>query len=82
MKVRWHHSRERGESDTNYGNVYIFWDAVFGTRFLPKDREPPEQVGIAGMDAFPSGFFAQWLSPFRWAQIRLESSSPGQSGGE
>jgi sterol desaturase/sphingolipid hydroxylase (fatty acid hydroxylase superfamily) len=73
---RWHHSRERGESDTNYGNVYIFWDVVFATRFLPKDREPPEQVGIGGMDAFPSGFFAQWLSPFRWAQIRRDSTGP------
>jgi sterol desaturase/sphingolipid hydroxylase (fatty acid hydroxylase superfamily) len=72
---RWHHSRERSEADSNYGNVYIFWDAVFGTRFLPADREPPAKVGIAGLEAFPDGFFAQWISPFRWARIKQESSS-------
>jgi len=71
---RWHHSRERSEADSNYGNVYIFWDAVFGTRFLPRDRKPPAEVGIAGLEAFPDGFFAQWISPFRWARIKRESS--------
>jgi sterol desaturase/sphingolipid hydroxylase (fatty acid hydroxylase superfamily) len=70
---RWHHSRDRQEADTNYGNVYIFWDAIFGTRYLPSDREPLEPVGIEGLDAFPNGFFAQWLSPFRWAQIKRKS---------
>jgi sterol desaturase/sphingolipid hydroxylase (fatty acid hydroxylase superfamily) len=67
---RWHHSRDRRQADTNYGNVYIFWDAVFGTRYLPSDRQPPERVGIDGLDAFPTGFFAQWISPFRWARIQ------------
>jgi len=71
---RWHHSRDRRESDTNYGNVYIFWDAVFGTRYLPAGREPPGLVGIGGMDAFPSGIFSQWLSPFRWTRIQRESA--------
>jgi sterol desaturase/sphingolipid hydroxylase (fatty acid hydroxylase superfamily) len=71
---RWHHSRERAEADSNYGNVYIFWDAVFGTRFLPRDRKPPAEVGIDGLEAFPDGFFAQWISPFRWARIKRESA--------
>lgn len=71
---RWHHSRVRDESDKNYGNVYIFWDVVFGTRYLPPDRDPPGDVGLGGMDAFPTGFWAQWIAPFRWAKIRRESS--------
>ena len=71
---RWHHSRERGEADTNYGNVYLFWDAVFGTRYLPADREPPTDAGIDGLDAFPTRFFAQWASPFRWAEIERASA--------
>ena len=70
---RWHHSCDRREADTNYGNAYIFWDVIFGTRYLPADREPPEKVGLAGMEAFPKGFFAQWISPFRWARIQRES---------
>lgn len=76
---RWHHSCDRQEADKNYGNAYIFWDTVFGTRYLPDDREPPDQVGIAGMEAFPKGFFAQWISPFRWARIRRESTSVAQT---
>jgi hypothetical protein len=51
-------------------------DTIFGTRYLPKDREPPEKVGIAGLDAFPRGFFAQWISPFRWATINHDSFGP------
>ena len=70
---RWHHSRERHEADSNYGNVYLFWDAIFGTRYLPADRPPPSVVGIEGLEAFPRRFFAQWLSPWRWDAIRRES---------
>jgi sterol desaturase/sphingolipid hydroxylase (fatty acid hydroxylase superfamily) len=73
---RWHHSCDRREADLNYGNTYIFLDTIFGTRYLPKDREPPEKVGIAGLDAFPRGFFAQWISPFRWAKINHDSIGP------
>jgi len=71
---RWHHSRARGEANSNYGNVYLVWDAVFGTRYLPADREPPTAVGIDGLDAFPRGFLAQWASPFRWSRILRESA--------
>ena len=73
---RWHHSRERAEADSNFGSVYIFWDAIFGTRYLPADREPPTHPGLGGLDAFPEGFFAQWLSPFRWARIERDSAVP------
>ena len=76
---RWHHSRDRREADANYGNVYIFWDVVFGTRYLPSDREPPEQVGIGGLAAFPRGFLAQWISPFVWAKIKRDSAGPMQN---
>lgn len=72
---RWHHSRARGEADTNYGNVYLFWDAVFGTRYLPRDREPPTDAGIEGLDAFPTTFFAQWISPWRWHEIVRASAA-------
>ncbi len=51
----------------------MFWDAIFGTRYLPADREPPTDVGLDELDAFPEGFFAQWLSPFRWERIEARS---------
>ena len=36
---RWHHSRVPRESNANYGNTVIVWDLVFGTWFLPRERE-------------------------------------------
>lgn len=59
---RWHHSRLAAESDTNFGNNLIIWDLLFGTRFLPADRE----VGPLGLrnEAYPLNFMAQLTSPF------------------
>ncbi len=59
---RWHHSRLASESDTNFGNNLIVWDILFGTRFLPADRE----VGPLGLqnEAYPLNFVAQLASPF------------------
>ena len=72
---RWHHSRLLKEANTNYGQNLIVWDIVFGTRFLPEDREPPEDIGIAGMPNFPMDYFGQLLSPFTWARIRARSEA-------
>src|SRR6185369_10374642 len=44
---RWHHSRTLAEANTNYGSNLIVWDLVFGTFYLPSDREPPAAIGIA-----------------------------------
>jgi sterol desaturase/sphingolipid hydroxylase (fatty acid hydroxylase superfamily) len=75
---RWHHSTRVEEANRNYGNTFIFWDAVFGTRFLPAQRSRPETVGIEGLDAFPKSLPAQLLAPFRWARIvRASGASPG-----
>ncbi len=71
---RWHHSRSLEEANTNYGQNLIIWDIVFGTRFLPADREPPEDIGIAGMPDFPMGFIGQLISPITWARIQAENS--------
>ncbi len=72
---RWHHSKTMDEANHNYGQTIIIWDTIFGTRFLPTDREPPAEIGIPGLSAFPMTWWAQIKSPFRWAQIRHESSA-------
>ena len=72
---RWHHSRELREANRNYGDNFIFWDTVFGTRYMP-DREPPTELGIEGLDAFPRGFLAQLVAPFRWRKIQRDSEAP------
>ena len=72
---RWHHSRLVRESNTNYGQNIILWDIVFGTRFLPSDRKPPEDIGIANLAGFPMNWWAQLLSPIHWKRIQQESRS-------
>ena len=66
---RWHHSPVLEEANANYGQNLIVWDIVFGTRFLPKDREPPKEVGITGMPDFPMRYWGQLMSPFQWKKI-------------
>jgi sterol desaturase/sphingolipid hydroxylase (fatty acid hydroxylase superfamily) len=72
---RWHHSRVLDEANTNYGQNLIVWDVVFGTRFLPADREPPEDIGLTGLAAFPMDYLGQLASPFTWRRIERESES-------
>jgi sterol desaturase/sphingolipid hydroxylase (fatty acid hydroxylase superfamily) len=71
---RWHHSRVLDEANTNYGSNLIVWDLVFGTFFLPADREPPARIGIAAMPAFPPGYLAQLAVPFRWRRVQSEAA--------
>lgn len=70
---RWHHSSIRKEADHNYGDTFIVWDMVFGTRYLPHNRPAPQEVGISGLDAFPSSWLGQQLAPFRYSKIERES---------
>ncbi len=59
---RWHHSRFPKESNQNYGNNLIIWDSLFGTRFLPEDREVGE-LGLKNRE-YPMGFLEQIKTPF------------------
>jgi sterol desaturase/sphingolipid hydroxylase (fatty acid hydroxylase superfamily) len=63
---RWHHSTVIAEANQNYGNNFIFWDAVFGTRFFPRDRHCPNELGIGTV--FPPTLAGQLAAPFRWSQ--------------
>ena len=66
---RWHHSTNLEEANTNYGGDLIIWDILCGTRFQPKDREPPAVIGLANMAHYPMNFWEQIKSPFRWQKI-------------
>jgi sterol desaturase/sphingolipid hydroxylase (fatty acid hydroxylase superfamily) len=59
---RWHHSMWAQESNTNYGNHLIVWDWLFGTRYLPSDREV-ESLGLVNR-RYPTAFLAQMSAPF------------------
>ena len=60
---RWHHSRIPRESNSNYGNTVIIWDLVFGTWFLPRDRDIQE-LGLQERD-YPKTFLELMRAPFR-----------------
>ena len=45
-----HHSRERVETDSNYANLFSFFDRVFRT-YTPSSRGPFVHYGIKGYDA-------------------------------
>ena len=71
---RWHHSRTLVESNRNYGANLILWDVVFGTRYLPADRLPPREIGLAdaSQSGFPRTYLAQLAHPFpAWMRRRV-----------
>jgi sterol desaturase/sphingolipid hydroxylase (fatty acid hydroxylase superfamily) len=74
---RWHHSRIVRESNNNFGNNLIVWDALFGTRFLP-----PRQVGDLGLQnqAYPKDFLGQTLAPLTTDPNRDPNRNSGGSG--
>ena len=76
---RWHHSKTIHEANHNYGQNLIVWDLVFGTFFWPRDRQPPEEIGIPDLPAFPTTWWQQLLSPFRWRRIRAASRALGDA---
>jgi sterol desaturase/sphingolipid hydroxylase (fatty acid hydroxylase superfamily) len=71
-----HHSRERIETDSNYANLFSFFDRLFRT-FTPSERGPLVRYGIRGYDgpADQSIGAVLWL-PFRSAA----GSSPPDPG--
>ena len=58
---RWHHSREPAAWDKNFAGLFPFWDILFGTYYMPRDRWP-ENFGIN--EPMPPGFFSQMWAPF------------------
>ena len=78
---RWHHSPRMEEANHNYGQNLILFDTLFGTRFLPRDREPPEAIGIETLPTFPMSWWAQILSPFHWKRIQSESRRELEAAG-
>jgi sterol desaturase/sphingolipid hydroxylase (fatty acid hydroxylase superfamily) len=44
-----HHSRDRKETDSNYSNIFCFWDRVFGT-FTAEIEIQKLRYGLDGFD--------------------------------
>jgi len=60
---RWHHSRVPRESNANYGSTVAVWDVLFGTWYLPDDREIAD-LGLQD-PAYPKSFSRLLRAPFK-----------------
>jgi sterol desaturase/sphingolipid hydroxylase (fatty acid hydroxylase superfamily) len=67
----WHHSSDPEALDTNFAGVFVFWDWLFGTKYLP-DGRLPAAYGVAG-GGTPTGFLGLLVYPFRAALGRRGS---------
>jgi sterol desaturase/sphingolipid hydroxylase (fatty acid hydroxylase superfamily) len=68
---RWHHSNATNECNTNYGNNLIIFDALFGTRYLPRKQLDTEQIGLGPTIAsFPKSWLGQQLAPWHWRALQ------------
>jgi len=58
----WHHTNEDEAIWSNYSTFLPFWDIVFGTYYMPKDKRPT----VYGVDEYiPPSMPEQLLHPFR-----------------
>lgn len=60
---RWHHTTEDEGLDKNFAGLFPVFDLVFGTFYMPPDREP-SRFGVL-RDEVPQGLIAQLVYPFR-----------------
>lgn len=60
----WHHSRAVDpKRNVNYGDALSCWDYLFGTAYLPPEREL--ELGFEGVEEFPTGLVGQTAHPFK-----------------
>lgn len=60
---RWHHTCEEDGLDKNFAGLLPLWDLLFGTYFMPDERQPIE-FGVLEDDV-PETLFGQLAYPFR-----------------
>jgi sterol desaturase/sphingolipid hydroxylase (fatty acid hydroxylase superfamily) len=61
---RWHHSTVIEESSTNFGKVLCVWDQIFGSYYLPADREVGD-TGVIDEDSHLETYWAELALPFK-----------------
>jgi sterol desaturase/sphingolipid hydroxylase (fatty acid hydroxylase superfamily) len=70
-----HHSAERSEHDSNFGDLTTFWDALFGSY---RDRPSIARLGLGdASDARADNLIAQLCSPF----VSERASAPPKGRG-
>lgn len=73
---RFHHRKEKGIGDVNFGLFLAAWDHLLGTFHYEKRSEPfaSQELGIGSYPDYPQDYWNQLLEPFR------NSKKPDVSG--
>ena len=61
---RYHHSKKIEEGNSNYGGDVIIWDHLFGTFYMPKGKQPSDEIGIGDMPNYPQSLLGLSIAPF------------------
>ncbi len=66
----WHHSSDRRAINCNYTTFFSFFDLIFGTYYLPKDKSYPAEMGEP--DRIPDNLISQFIYPLRcWGRLLI-----------
>ncbi len=71
---RYHHSKNTQEGNTNYGGDVVVWDLLFGTFYLPKGKQPSDDIGIGDMPNYPRSFVGLMLAPFNHRALQNQNA--------
>ncbi|MDX1931636.1 MAG: sterol desaturase family protein [Capsulimonadales bacterium] len=74
---RWHHTNEEQALDRNYATLLPIWDFLFRTAYFPKNAHP-KSYGLY-KETMPTGFWAQFLYPFRRAARPADVDLPAKT---
>ena len=70
---RYHHSKKIEEGNSNYGGDVIFWDLLFGTFYLPKGKQPSDDIGLGDLPNYPQTWIGLMLAPLKYGNIKKEA---------
>ena len=65
---RWHHTSQAEGLDRNFGGLFLFWDLLFGTLYLPSGQQA-QRFGLFG-EEIPDSFLRQLAWPIMRRQSR------------
>jgi sterol desaturase/sphingolipid hydroxylase (fatty acid hydroxylase superfamily) len=77
---RLHHSIERSEADSNYGQIFSFWDRLFATYTTPSVEGRRIEFGVAEfMRPADQRLSMMMLTPFLVGARRVQESAEARS---
>jgi sterol desaturase/sphingolipid hydroxylase (fatty acid hydroxylase superfamily) len=65
---RWHHTSQAEGLDRNFGGLFLFWDRLFRTLYLPSGQQA-QRFGLFG-EVIPDSFLRQLAWPITRRQSR------------